>query len=107
MSVEILFSREAQRDLLQLKRFNRALFNELRSIVAESLLENGSVDSSYNPHVLDNPRGLYSGYMEFHLGDDILVLYYPPYPKKFLRIQRICSHEELRTGIFNASWRDC
>lgn len=58
----------------------------------------GCVSDVYAPHVLDNPDGHYSKYMKFHAFDDVLVLYYPPFPNGFVRIQRVCTHAELHDG---------
>jgi mRNA interferase YafQ len=44
--------------------------------------------------------------MEFHLADDVLVLFSPPYPKRSLTMQRICTHAELSSGVFGREWPD-
>lgn len=42
--------------------------------------------------------------MEFHAFDNVLVLYYPPFPDNFVRIVRVCTHEELSLEKFQAEW---
>lgn len=49
---------------------------------------------------------VFSGYMEFHAFDDVLVLYYPPCPNGFIRVMRVCTHWELHTGVFGLDWSD-
>lgn len=73
-------------------------------LVADELVPNGRVPDSYRPHVLDNPGGLYNGCMEFHLADDVLVLYYPPAPRDVIHLRVIRTHEELSTGRYSREW---
>ncbi|MDR1013069.1 MAG: type II toxin-antitoxin system YafQ family toxin [Lactobacillales bacterium] len=40
----------------------------------------------------------WSGYREFHVMDDLLVVYYKIDSKKRIRMVTITSHEELSTG---------
>ena len=49
---------------------------------------------------------VFSGYMEFHAFDDVLVLYYPPCPNGFIRVMRVCTHWELHAGVFGLDWSD-
>ncbi|WP_137652351.1 type II toxin-antitoxin system RelE/ParE family toxin [Bifidobacterium moukalabense] len=92
-------SREFDKDFKRLARYDRALAREL-----VELMSNGRVPDSYRPHVLDNPGGLYNGCMEFHLADDVLVLYYPPTPRDVIHLRVIRTHEELSTGRYSREW---
>ncbi|MCO6558532.1 MAG: type II toxin-antitoxin system YafQ family toxin [Bifidobacterium sp.] len=91
-------------DLRRLMRHDRTLAVELRGLLTECLAVDGRVPDGYGPHSLDNPGGLYNGCMEFHLADDVLVLYSPLNPRRSVTLQRICTHEELRTGRFHREW---
>lgn len=102
--LDVAYSELAKADLKRLARYRRDRAAEVLRIVREELRVDGRVSEAYAPHVLDSPNGHYSGYMEFHAFDDVLVLYYPPYPRGFVRIQRVCTHAELRDGVFGAEW---
>ena len=97
-------SREFDRDFKRLFRHDRALARELVDLIATELMPNGCVPDSYRPHVLDNPNGLYNGCMEFHLDDDVLVLYYPPKPQGVIHLRVIRTHAELATGRYSKDW---
>jgi mRNA-degrading endonuclease YafQ of YafQ-DinJ toxin-antitoxin module len=56
--------------------------------------------------VLDNPGGVYNGCMEFHLDDNVLVLFSPPFPNNSVTMRRICTHAELLCGRFGDEWSD-
>lgn len=96
--------REFDRRLERLGRYDRSLAMELVHLMYEELQVNGCVPSVYRPHVLDNPGGRYNGCVEFHLADDVLVIYWPPKPDQFIRMLDICTHEELRTGRYSSQW---
>ena len=102
--LDIAYSELAKSDLKRLGRYRRDYAAEVLRIVREELRVDGYVSDAYAPHVLDNPDGHYSGYMEFHAFDDVLVLYYPPFPNGFVRIQRVCTHTELHDGVFGSEW---
>lgn len=101
---DMRYTAEFDADFERLARFDVSLALELRSLIHDELERWGRVPDGYGPHVLDNAGGLYNGYMEFHLADDVLVLYWPPKPHGFVRMVRICTHEELRTGRFAREW---
>lgn len=50
----------------------------------------------YNLHTLRDEPWL--GYMEFHIADDILVLYFNRLDKQVIRLVGIYNHEMLRMG---------
>ena len=102
--IDVAYSDLAKNDLKRLRRRHAAYAAEVMRIVRDELRVDGCVSDAYHPHILDNPDGRYSGYMEFHAFDDVLVLYYPPFPDGFVRVQRVCTHEELRTGRFGREW---
>ena len=117
-------SKEFDRDFKRLFRHDRTLAHELIELIATELmpngcvpgsyhphvldtpggLYNGCVPDSYHPHVLDNPGGLYNGCVEFHLADDVLVLYYPPKPHDIIHLRVIRTHDELTTGHYSKEW---
>lgn len=101
---ELRYTSEFDADLERLARFNGSLAIELCELIHTELERHGSMPDGYDPHPLSNPGGLYNGYMEFHLSGDVLVLFWPPEPKSFVRLARICTHEELRTGRFGREW---
>lgn len=98
------YSKEFDRDFRRLARFNRDLAAELIDLIADELAVHGCVPDSYKPHVLDNPGGLYNGCMEFHLADDVLVLYFPPRPHDIIHLRVIRTHDELHTGRYSKDW---
>ncbi|MBT1179549.1 type II toxin-antitoxin system YafQ family toxin [Bifidobacterium vespertilionis] len=102
--LDVAYSELAKADLKRLARYRRDYAAEVLRIVREELRVDGRVSDAYAPHILNNPNGHYSGYMEFHAFDDVLVLYYPPFPHDFVRIQRVCTHAELHDGVFGAEW---
>lgn len=97
-------SKEFDRDFKRLFRHDRTLAHELIELIATELMPNGCVPDSYHPHVLDNPGGLYNGCVEFHLADDVLVLYYPPKPHDIIHLRVIRTHDELTTGHYSKEW---
>ena len=65
------------------------------------LSENGVLPEAYGAHVLDNPGGNYSGYIDFHLSDgkvDMVVLYLPHKTNPVIRFVRMGTHAELFQG---------
>lgn len=101
---ELRYTAEFDADLERLARFDSSLAIELCELVHSEIERYGRVPDGYEPHVLSNRGGLYNGYMEFHLSDDVLVLFWPPDPKSFVRLARICTHDELRSGHFGREW---
>lgn len=104
MSVTVGLSDEARRDLKRLAKWRPSYAAELIDLLCDELAEHGCVPDGYAPHVLDNPREPYSGCMEFHFMDDVLVLYYPPKPHGFVRVLHVCTHDELREGKCGNEW---
>ena len=61
----------------------------------------GTVPASYNPHLLTNQGGNYTGHVDFHLSDgdvDVIVLYMPHKTNPVIRLVRMGSHKELFQG---------
>ncbi|MDF7664143.1 type II toxin-antitoxin system YafQ family toxin [Bifidobacterium sp. ESL0763] len=102
--LEVYYSAAFLADLRRLKRYDRACVEELRDLMVDELQVEGRVPDGYRPHILDNPGGLYNGCVEFHLRDDVLVLYTPAKPKASVTMRRICTHAELTTGRFGREW---
>lgn len=102
--LEIYYSDVFLTDLRRLKRHDSACVVELRELIANDLQVNGQVPEDYQPHVLDNAGGLYNGCVEFHLHDNVLVLYAPVNPRHSVTMRRICTHKELATGRFHREW---
>ena len=102
--IEIRFSRAFDADVRRLARFNPDLAGELRDVIRDSLAATGTVPELYAPHILNNRVGILNGCVEFHLSDDVLVLYSPQHPTQFVTMQRLCTHSELNSGIFNGGW---
>lgn len=98
MSLTIAFSSEAKRDLKRLYRRHPSYADELLDMLHDEVRVQGRVPDAYDPHILDNPRAAYSGALEFHFMDDVLVICYPPTPREFLRILHICTHAELTSA---------
>ena len=88
----------------RLARWDRTLAVELMDLIADHLARDGAVDNSFNPHLPSNQGGIYNGCVEFHLADDVLVLYSPAHPTNRIRMRRICTHRELATGQFGQEW---
>ena len=99
-------SDEFDRDFKRLARHDATLARELVDLMTDCLMREGRVPDMYQPHVLNNPGGVYNGCMEFHLADDVLVLYYPPKPRSFIRMVAILTHNELHTGRRVQQWPD-
>ncbi|WP_158275797.1 type II toxin-antitoxin system YafQ family toxin [Bifidobacterium catulorum] len=97
-------SKRFDKHFKRLARYDASLAEELVSLMYEALQTTGRVPEMYRPHVLSNPGGLYNNCMEFHLADDVLVVYYPPDPDSFVRMLAILTHDELRTGRFHREW---
>ncbi|KAE8128050.1 MULTISPECIES: type II toxin-antitoxin system YafQ family toxin [Bifidobacterium] len=103
---DVRYSTDFDGDVDRLIVKHPALVEDLDMIIADELVPEGAVSDSYEPHVLDNRGGHYNGCMEFHLADDVLVLFSPPYPKRSLTMRRICTHAELSSGMFGREWPD-
>ncbi|BDR52351.1 hypothetical protein KIM372_02580 [Bombiscardovia nodaiensis] len=101
---EIGFSGEYLSDFRRLSRRLPSCAYELMDIIFNELQETGTVSQSYGPHVLVKTGGVYNGCMEFHVRDDVLVLYSPARPKRALTMRRICTHAELTSGRFGREW---
>lgn len=62
---------------------------------------NGVVNAEYQPHILNNRGGNYTGCYEYHLSDgkvDVLVIYMPHKTNPTIRLIRVGSHHELFHG---------
>jgi mRNA interferase YafQ len=60
------------------------------------LAEVGKLPSAYQDHLLvDRPWG---GFNEFHVLDDVLVVYYKVESKRRIRMTAITNHKRLRIG---------
>ena len=87
-------------DYKRVMRRHPHLREEFRAAIDE-LATTGAVPESHNPHLLDDPRGNYLGYMDFHLSDgavDVIVLYMPHKTNPVIRLVRMGSHRELFQG---------
>lgn len=73
----------------------KEVVNEIRELMRE-LQENGSVPKEYQDHVLE--KAPWIGYNEFHVLDDLLVIYFKIERKRTIRMVTITNHEELRSG---------
>lgn len=104
--IEVRVSSEFDTDLRRLSRRHLDLVEELSELVSDNLQATGSIPAEYNPHPLEKSGGSYNGCMEFHLREDVLVLYSPPNPTRSVTLRRICTHAELSTGRFNRNWPD-
>lgn len=63
------------------------------------LKENGELPIDYQDHVLkDDP---WVGFNEYHVLDDLLVVYYRIDSKNRIRLTTITTHDELRKGKLN------
>lgn len=104
MNTIVAFSAEGKRDLKRLARWRPSYADELLDLLHDELAVYGRVPDSYMPHVLDNPREPYSGALEFHFMDDVLVVCYPPVSHGFVRVLHICTHAELKAGRCGDEW---
>ncbi|EHN58999.1 type II toxin-antitoxin system mRNA interferase toxin, RelE/StbE family [Oenococcus kitaharae] len=72
---------------------------EVREEILDSidiLEDQGSLPDSYRDHILtDRP---WTGFHEYHILDDLLVVYYKVEKKKRIRMIAITNHDQLRTG---------
>lgn len=66
--ITIKFDQQFQTDFKRISRRKPQIVTELEYVI-EAIEEYGHVPESYNPHMLDRPRGIYSGYAEFHLAE--------------------------------------
>ncbi|OZG50399.1 type II toxin-antitoxin system YafQ family toxin [Bombiscardovia coagulans] len=101
---ELKVSKDFRKDYRRLSRWNPKLARELTDLLEHELQVYGRVPEQCRPHTLDNRGGLYNGCGEFHLLDDVLVIYSPFNPKGTITLRRICTHRELRTGRFGHDW---
>jgi mRNA interferase YafQ len=104
--IDVFHSRDFVKDARRLGRKHPSLVRELFDLIADEIMVSGMVDAAYQPHVLNNRGGIYNGCMEFHLADNVLVIFSPPFPDESVTMRRICTHAELSSGIFNIEWPD-
>ena len=98
--ITIKFDQQFQTDFKRISRRIPQIVTELEYVI-EAIEEYGHVPESYNPHMLDRPRGIYSGYAEFHLAEgkmDVLVIYSERSEASTIRFIRLGSHDELFDG---------
>ncbi|MCI1792007.1 MULTISPECIES: type II toxin-antitoxin system YafQ family toxin [Bifidobacterium] len=76
--IEVFFSTNFDRDVSRLLRRHPMLADDLFAAIDDELAVDGAVNQAYQPHVLDNRGGIYGGCMEFHLADNVLVIFSPP-----------------------------
>ncbi|EIK80311.1 addiction module toxin, RelE/StbE family [Gardnerella vaginalis 55152] len=95
--MKIIFDTQFQTDLRKLLRENPSIKHELEDLI-DSIYEFEEVPKSYNPHQLNHPRGMYSGYWELHLQEgkfDVILIYNYRYNIPVIRFVRIGSHNNL------------
>lgn len=98
--ITIKFDQQFQTDFKRISRRIPQIVTELEYVI-KAIEEYGHVPESYNPHMLDHPRGIYSGYAEFHLAEgkmDVLVIYSERPEASTIRFIRMGSHDELFDG---------
>ncbi len=98
--MEVKFESAFKADYQRAKRKWPAVIKEFDSLLGV-IIETGEVPPEYNPHLLDNPKANYTGYMEFHLAEgtyDVLVIYMPHKTNPVLRFVRMGTHRELFQG---------
>lgn len=86
-----------KKDYQNLKRSHPELLSDLLETLKQ-LQKNGTVDSEYYPHLLNNRGGNYTGNYEYHLSDgkvDVLIIYMPHKTNPVIRLIRVGSHNEL------------
>ena len=86
--------RSFEKDVKRWKKKVSGLQEELQEVL-EIYFEKGYIPDSYNPHLLDNPSLPYYGDMEFHLLDDLLVVYVEISKRNSIRLIRLGTHAEL------------
>ncbi|MFP1667018.1 type II toxin-antitoxin system YafQ family toxin [Gardnerella leopoldii] len=95
--MKIIFDTQFQADLRNLLRENPSIKRELEDLI-DSIYEFEEVPESYNPHQLNHPRGVYSGYWELHLQEgkfDVILIYNYRHNMPVIRFVRIGSHNNL------------
>jgi mRNA interferase YafQ len=68
---------------------------EIKFVMGE-LMDSGMVPEGFSDHELKNEP--YKGYREFHILDDLLVVYFVIEKKKTIRMVSITSHDDLHIG---------
>ncbi len=94
--IEPIFKRDYKRITASHPRIKDELFGVLRELETT-----GKVSAQYDPHLLVQPGGNYTGYMEFHLAEgryDVLVIYKPHHTNPSIRLVRMGTHEDLFQG---------
>ena len=86
---ELTYSTQFKKDLKRFKRQPSKL--EALRIVLIQLVNNGSVDASYKPHMLS---GEYAGCMECHIQNDFLLVWLDT-DSNTIKLIRLGSHSEL------------
>lgn len=90
LKIESTFKKDTDR----LKKRFPELQEELNAVFND-YLEIGFIRQEYNPHLLDDPKLPYYGDMEFHLFNDLLVIYVEVNHQNSIRFVRIGTHQEL------------
>lgn len=83
-----------EKDVNRWKKKIPDLQNELKAVF-QDYMTLGIIRDEYDPHLLDNPALPYYGDMEFHLFDDLLVVYIEITKKNHIRFIRLGTHDEL------------
>ncbi|MFT8813691.1 MAG: type II toxin-antitoxin system mRNA interferase toxin, RelE/StbE family [Oenococcus sp.] len=90
---------QQMRSLNKLTAYGDKRTKEIREEILDSLdlLEDqGFLPDSYQDHILtDRP---WAGFHEYHILDDLLIVYYKIEKKKRIRMITITNHSQLRTG---------
>lgn len=95
------FNKKLQ-NLQQLFNLTKSDTKEIISEIKEVMLElekTGSIPTEYQDHKLT--RAPWTGYNEFHVLDDLLVIYFKIEKKKVIRMVTITNHKELQNGRWN------
>ncbi len=83
-----------KKDIDKWKKQVPELQDELNAVI-EDYIEIGFIRDEYDPHPLDNPSLPYYGDMEFHLFNDLLVVYVEVTHNKSIRFIRLGTHKDL------------
>lgn len=92
----VKFEKQFQADLKKIVRAQPAIKEELQELILV-ITELGRIPESYDPHLLTNARGNYTGYWGLHLQEgrfDVIAVYYQN-DSELIRFIRIGSHQEL------------
>lgn len=97
MRYTIKFEEQFTLDVKNKSRKYPDLHDELQDIISE-IIEKGTIPKEYNPHILKKSNLNYAGHMEFHLFNDLLIIYVYISKRGTFRFERLGTHEELFHG---------